>query len=400
MSLSNDQLLVLAARLGTPLYTYDLARVRSAAALLRTELPADARVFYSLKANPHPGIVAACLAEGLGVEVSSEGEWSSIPDGTPATSVIYSGPGKTRGQLTDFAKRWDGYVTVESFRELAEVRAVGGFAGILLRVNITSAHTGASLTMSGRPSQFGIDDADLMSAWSTHDLGAGDVVGFQVYAMSNQTDVRILAATAGEALQFVREMTRRFGFRPAIVDLGGGFPAPFGRPGVLGLAGLRAALLTELAAAPTDAQLVFESGRFLSATAGSLYARVLDVKSSKGREYVVLDAGVNCVAGLQASGRTLPVPVGIEVVHRCSQAGRQRPMTVTGPLCTPFDVLNREILLDVMPGDLVRVPNVGAYGLSASAVGFLSRRLPAEVVVDGAKVIGATRVTMVRGGCG
>ncbi|SDZ35577.1 diaminopimelate decarboxylase [Amycolatopsis xylanica] len=400
MPLSQDQLRDLAARWGTPLYVYDLARVRSAAALLRAELPAEARVFYSLKANPHPAIVSTCLAEGLGAEVSSAGEWSSIPDGTPATSVIYSGPGKTRDQLVEFAKRWSGYVTVESFRELAEARAVGGFAGILLRVNVSSAHQGASLAMSGRPSQFGVDDADVLASWSTHDLGAGDVVGFQSYAMSNQADLRVLAATAGEVVRFVGEVTRKWGFRPSIVDLGGGFPAPFGRPGELGLTELRAALAAELAATPADARLVFESGRFLAATAGSLYASVLDVKSSHGREYVILDAGVNCVAGLQASGRTLPAPLDVEVVHRRSPAGVRRPVTVTGPLCTPFDVLNRELLLDVMPGDLVRIPNVGAYGLSASAVGFLSRRLPAEVIVDGAEVIGATRVTMVRDFCG
>ncbi|MEV0764748.1 hypothetical protein [Nocardia sp. NPDC050435] len=402
MSLSTDQVLALANEVGTPFYVYDLAKVRTAATVLRAALPAGAQVFYSLKANPHPDIVAACLAVDLGVEVSSDGEWSSIPAGTPSSSIIYSGPGKTRAQLSEFAQRWGGYVTAESFRELAEIRRIGGFAGILVRVNVTTDRKGASLTMSGRASQFGIDDADLKDGWAAHDLGAGDIVGFQIYAMSNQPDVQVIGGAASDALRFVQECAELYGFQPSILDLGGGFAAPFGRAGRTGLDGLRAALLTELAAAPAmaDTTLIFESGRFLTAAAGTMYATVLDRKRSKGKEYLVLDAGVNCVAGLQASGRTLPAPIDVEVVHRRTPAGRPGPVTVTGPLCTPFDVLNREVVMDVGVGDIVRVPNVGAYGLSASAVGFLSRQLPAEVVVDGTDVLGATRVTMLRGACG
>ncbi|MEV4315584.1 type III PLP-dependent enzyme [Actinocrispum sp. NPDC049592] len=402
MSLPADDVLALVAEVGSPFYVYDLAEVRASAARLRGALPEGARVFYSLKANPHPEVVATCLKSGLGVEVSSEGEWSSVPAGTPSSSIIYSGPGKTAAQLAEFARRWGGYVTAESLRELTQVRRLGGFAGILLRVNVTSDRRGASLTMSGRPSQFGIDDVELLRDWAVHDLSAGDIAGFQVYAMSNQPDVEVIAGAAGDALRFVRDCAELHGFRPSVLDLGGGFAAPFGRAGRSSLDGLRTALRSELDGVPAaaEAALVFESGRFLSAPAGTLYATVLDVKCSKGKRYVVLDAGVNAVAGLQASGRTLPASLDVEVAHRGSAAGGSRPVVVTGPLCTPFDVLNREIELDVAAGDIVRVPNVGAYGLSAAAVGFLSRRLPAEVVVDGQRVLSATRVTMVRGACG
>ncbi|NBH07253.1 type III PLP-dependent enzyme, partial [Amycolatopsis sp. SID8362] len=57
---------------------------------------------------------------------------------------------------------------------------------------------------------------------------------------------------------------------------------------------------------------------------------------------------------------------------------------VAGPLCTPLDTWSRGAKLpELSPGDLVAVPNVGAYGLSASLVAFLGHPLPVEVVVDG-----------------
>jgi diaminopimelate decarboxylase len=50
-------------------------------------------------------------------------------------------------------------------------------------------------------------------------------------------------------------------------------------------------------------------------------------------------------------------------------------------------------------GDVLAIPNVGAYGLTASLLGFLSRDLPCEIVVDGGRLIEATRLTLTRAGC-
>ena len=59
------------------------------------------------------------------------------------------------------------------------------------------------------------------------------------------------------------------------------------------------------------------------------------------------------------------------------------PAQVVGPLCTPLDTLGRSTPLPagVRAGDLIAVLQSGAYGLSASPVGFLSHPMPAEVMV-------------------
>jgi diaminopimelate decarboxylase len=124
---------------------------------------------------------------------------------------------------------------------------------------------------------------------------------------------------------------------------------------------------------------------------------VRDVKcSSDGTRFVVLDAGVNHLGGMAALRRLPPavaVPVALTTEHE-----DERPARLVGPLCTPLDVLNAQALLPerIAIGDMVAIPNVGAYGLTASLLGFLSRELPCEIVVDGTELVESTRQVLTR----
>jgi diaminopimelate decarboxylase len=70
---------------------------------------------------------------------------------------------------------------------------------------------------------------------------------------------------------------------------------------------------------------------------------------------------------------------------------------VVGPLCTTLDTLAHDVpLVDPRPGRLVSIANVGAYGLTASLLGFLSHPAPVEVVVDGAEVVDVSRLRLTR----
>src|SRR4051812_17542952 len=81
------------ATLPTPAYVYDLAEVRVNQERLRRALPTGARLYYSLKANPHPAILAELRAGGAAPEVCSPGELDSALDcGWAATDVLYGGP--------------------------------------------------------------------------------------------------------------------------------------------------------------------------------------------------------------------------------------------------------------------------------------------------------------------
>jgi len=127
-------------------------------------------------------------------------------------------------------------------------------------------------------------------------------------------------------------------------------------------------------------------------TAGSLLTTVVDVKGSKGRRFVVMDAGINHLGGMSGLRRLLPL-----AARPLTADENGAPATLVGPLCTPNDVLAHDVAIGaVEAGDHLVVPNVGAYGLSASLVAFLSREPPVEVVVDGDREVSASRLRLER----
>ena len=140
--------------------------------------------------------------------------------------------------------------------------------------------------------------------------------------------------------------------------------------------------MPRIKAALPEAKVVIELGRYLVGEAGIYVTRVIDRKVSRGEVFLVTDGGMN--HHLAASGnlgqvirKNYPVVVGNKI------SGTEREVvSVVGPLCTPLDLLADNMAMaraDV--GDLIVVFQSGAYGLTASPVGFLNHPWPDEVLV-------------------
>ena len=177
------------------------------------------------------------------------------------------------------------------------------------------------------------------------------------------------------------------------IDLGGGLGIPyFSGDGQLDLAKLSAglpALRQQLKSDPllADACLVVEPGRFLAGPAGIYVAGINAAKISRGIRFLITDGGMH--HHLAASGnlgqiikRDYPV---LAPAHM--NAAEASPATIVGPLCTPLDTLARKVdMPDLAAGDLIAVLQSGAYGRTASPVGFLSHPLPTEILIEDGKI--------------
>jgi diaminopimelate decarboxylase len=395
-----------AERFGTPAYVYDLAVVRRAHRMLREALPAGAVLYYSLKANPHPAIVRALVEAGCRAEVSSPGELEvALAAGAHPGDVLCTGPAKTRGELDGALARGVRWFSVESPQDLARVDAACERANVeassALRVNPAGDATLGGLAMSGDGSQFGSDEALVLGEPWRFEARRAPVRGVHVYGGSNVDGADALRAAFETALATAERVAAALSVEQLrLLDLGGGFGHAFAREGdQLDFRDLAGALGPALAAAldrlpmGPAASIAFESGRYLVGACGRLVCTVQDVKESRGRRFVVLDGGINHLGGMHGLGRLRPLQVDLAA----EGAAGSVTADVVGPLCTPLDAWGRgRPLPDVRPGDVVAVPNVGAYGLTASLVGFLSRELPIEVVVDGDLVLDASRLELAR----
>jgi diaminopimelate decarboxylase len=386
-------------RVEVPAYVYDLDDVRRAHGLLTGSLPRPSRLYYSLKANPHPAIVRTLAGLGCGAEVCSPGELAAaLEAGVAPGEVLYTGPGKRDAEVAGAAAAGVRWFSVDSPAGLAQARrAAGGEARCLLRVNDRAAVPGQGLAMTGVASQFGVDAGWVEAEPAA--FGPG-LAGFHLFLGTNLEDEEALVAQFGSAIGTARRLAGVLGFDPPVLDLGGGFGAPFARAGALPrfatLAGRLAGMLDEHFPGWRRGrpEVAFESGRYLAGTCGTLLTRVADVKCSQGRWVVVLESGINHLGGMSGMRRLPPLVPELEA------AGHRETLheaIVAGPLCTPLDTWARSADVPaVRPGDVVRVPNVGAYGLSASLLAFLGHPAPREVVVDAGEIVEVSRLELVR----
>nr|WP_232328371.1 diaminopimelate decarboxylase [Kibdelosporangium sp. MJ126-NF4] len=380
----------IAEEFGTPLYLYDADVLTDGYTTLRSLLHPALELYYSLKANPNVSVCAELVDLGAGAEVSSGIELrTAAVAGAKPEHTIFLGPGKSDEELRACVDAGIRAVVVESETELRRLdRLAAGRepVDVLLRVNPSFTTQGSGLSMGGKPRQFGIDEEDVPGVVASADA----LPGVRVRGLHAYMGTRILKAadivhnTRG-ILRMADELHRGCGVELETVDIGGGLGvAYFDNEQDLDIETMAAGVnevIAEFTAVHGDTRLIMELGRYLVASAGTYVVRVRDVKRSRGENFVVADGGTNHHMAAVGIGsfvkRNFPI-------HSLSTVDDSESVscTVTGPLCTPNDVLGKNVRLPrAAVGDLLGVRRSGAYGPTASPVQFLSHGYPAEVLV-------------------
>ncbi|HTG33046.1 MAG TPA: bifunctional aspartate kinase/diaminopimelate decarboxylase [Thermoanaerobaculia bacterium] len=349
-----SELLELAAGQG-PVYAYDAATLRSAAESLRA-LDAVARVFYSVKANCHPGVLRVLHDAGIGFECVSAAELDHVLALFPeldAARLLFT---------PNFAPREEyrrGFesgarVTVDNVHPLREWPEVFRGREVFLRLDPGRGRGHhAHVRTAGAQSKFGLAPEQMAEARALLDACGARVVGLHAHAGSG---IRTPEAWSEVAL-FLAEAAERFpGVR--VLDLGGGLGVPEQpEQSPLDLDALGEQLRQFQAANPRF-ELWLEPGRFLVATAGVLLARVTQVKHKGEVIYIGLETGMNSLIRPALYGAYHPLV-------NLSRLGE--PATwiahVVGPICETGDILGRSRRLPpTAEGDVILIANAGAYG--------------------------------------
>lgn len=375
-------------------YIYELSEVDRSIEDLRSQLPYASDLLYSVKANPHPDVVKHAAMQGVGLEVSSEGELEVAAAARTAanasTEIVCTGPGKTHAYLKLAAEK-QAIISIESDTELTDLKRLGiSGQSLLVRINASVSPQRSGLQMTGTASPFGIDENNATPVVRRLIDEGHNFRGVHLYMGSNILEendlIRQFEISTRIAIKYAT-----YGSGDFIADLGGGFGHPFAVPGAAPRwPGMRKRLekITEPLLA-RNTRITFESGRYLVGGCGTLRARVLDVKSSKGERFVVLSSGVNHLGGLSGLKRLPRARFSAGSETHCDQSER-----LVGPLCTPVDVLNKQSSTEFSIGDDVEVPNVGAYGLTASLLGFLSHPCPPEEIRLNGDIIRTTQIQL------
>lgn len=379
----------LSRRYGTPLVVYSEHMLNANAVMLQQAISPHAQIAYSVKANPAPKIIKFFADQGFMIEVVSQGELQLVVSlGVDSKTVIFNGPAKSREDISAAIDEKIFILFAESIgeiRRIASIKRKSAQLNVGIRVNPESLHTSSVLKMGGLSSQFGIDESDIPEAIRLIESEGLRYGGLMMYAGSQCSDAATITRHTDE-LMVIETRLRGMGLPPApILDFGGGFPvSESSSDSPLDIDELKSSLgglfcESCLFQSHEKPQAIFESGRYLVGKAGLLVAKVLDVKTSQGKRYAVLDAGLNVIGVRQMSYRDAP-PL-VEVLRGCAK-DELSEVCLVGPSCTPIDVVHPAIMAPSLEeGDLVVMPHFGAYTLSYSAINFCGRPIPAEILV-------------------
>jgi diaminopimelate decarboxylase len=366
-------------------YVYDPGVAAARARQLRTVLPPWAVLLFAVKANSHPAVLQAMASPGGvdGFEVASVIEAQRARDVLRAAGrpmrLAAAGPAKTAPLLSALLDADTEVVHVESPLELARLSRVaverGATVPVGVRVNPSRVAVTGTLAMGGRPSPFGVAEDDVADVLALgRRLPGLDVVGFHVHAVCGNRNARAHAAYIRWCLEWAGRTAAEHHVELRWLDVGGGLGVSYdgSDPLDLDLLGNELADLRP----PAGVEVALEPGRWLAADCGWYAAEVVDVKRSGGRTYVVVRGGIGGFA-LPAT-EDFPFPLAVLPVDdwpddlaRPEAAAEQ--VDVVGELCTPEDVLVRDVVVDrVRAGDLAVFPKAGAYGWEFSLQPFLS----------------------------
>jgi diaminopimelate decarboxylase len=331
-------------------------------------------------------VLRTLAREGAGADIVSEGELRlALAAGIDPAHVVFSGVGKTPGELRFALSRGVGQVNAESAEEVAMISAaaqeLGVTADVALRVNPdVDPLTHAKITTGKSENKFGVSIGDAPELYARIAATPGlRPVGVAVHIGSQITSGMAAYGAAYRALaDLVREL-RGGGLPVERVDCGGGLGIPYRdepAPCPAAFAGAIRAALGNL-----GVKLMVEPGRWISGPAGVLLASVVLQKVTAARRFVILDAAMNDLvrpAMYEAWHGILPVAPQ----HHVAAVS---PCDVVGPVCETGDTFARNRGLPLLEaGSLVAFLDAGAYGAAMSST-YNARPLAAEILVDGAR---------------
>jgi len=350
----------------TPCLVVDLDVIAEAYDLLRWYLPL-ARIYYAVKANPAPQIVAMLERKGASFDVASRGEIElCLNNGVAAERLSFGNTIKKEKDIAFAHQAGLRLFAFDSAPELDKLARAAPGASVFCRILV--ACDGAEWPLSRK---FGCaPEMAVELLRRARDLGL-DPYGVSFHVGSQQTDLGQWDGAVGSAARMF-SLLAKADIELRMVNIGGGFPAHY-RSDVPAIDGYARAVMAAITRHFGNQlpEILIEPGRSLVGDAGIIQTEVVLI-SEKGcgdsRRWVYLDVG-------KFNG--LAETMDESIKYRFATPGRSGvsgPVILAGPTCDSADILYERteyrLPLGLEVGDKVEILSTGAYTASYASVGF------------------------------
>ena len=383
LSVENISTLSLTKKYKTPFYCYSLSQLKNNFYTFRNAFKTSKPLIcFSVKSNSNISLLRELKKIGSGADVVSAGELlKAVKAGISEKKIVFSGVGKTEDEIKLAIKKKVLLINIESESEANLINKISKklqkktTVGIRLNPNII-AKTHKKISTGRKYDKFGLGYKDCINfCKKISNLKNLKLDGLSVHIGSQITSVKPFQKVLVILSKIIKETKINFKF----IDLGGGMGITYSN-NEKKLDLNKYAKLVNKFLENKKTQIIFEPGRFIVGNTAILISKVIYVKKSNNKNFIILDAGMN----------DLMRPALYDAHHKIIPLKKNNNrfygnVEFVGPICESSDkFLNQKGFSKLKDGDFIAITDVGAYGMSLAS-NYNTRPIIAEVMVNGSK---------------
>jgi len=383
LCVENISALSLTKKYKTPFYCYSLSQLKdnfnSFNNTFKTIKPI---ICFSVKSNANLTLLRELKKIGSGADVVSLGELlKAIKVGMNPKKIVFSGVGKTEEEIRTAIKKRILLINVESENEAVLINKISKklsrktSIGIRLNPNVTGK-THKKISTGGKNEKFGLLYNDCVNlCQKIKRMENLKLEGLSVHIGSQITNVKPFK----EVLSILNKILNKTKIDFKFIDLGGGMGISYSnKEKKLNLK--QYSRLVRKFIKNKNVKIIFEPGRFIVGNTAVLISKIIYIKKSNNKKFVILDTGMNDLirpALYDAEHKIVPLKKANKRI-----GGN---IEFVGPVCESADkFLSQNSFAQIKEGDYVGLTHVGAYGMSLSS-NYNCRPTAAEIMVTGSK---------------
>ena len=363
--MTEEKLRELAGSLATPAYVFDTDILEKRAGWIQ-EYIHPAKLCFAIKANPF--LVNVLDAHVERYEVCSPGEFHiCVQNRLDMRKIVLSGVNKEYEDVRYAMEQGVVHYTAESVAQLKLVERCASELGkqVELILRVTSGN------------QFGMSEADVISCIrGKENYPHVQLMGLQYFTGTQKKVMKKIAGEVAYIEDFAERLREEEGFETKILEFGPGLGVPYFTKDDFEEDARLLKEFMELFQEKRPYELIFEMGRFLTASCGYYLTRIVDQKKNDAVNVCIVDGGINHV-NYYGQNMAMKTPILSFFPQHEAAEENEEEWTVYGSLCTVSDILLKKLTLpDAQVGDVLVFHNIGAYSVTEGIYLFLSRRMP------------------------
>ena len=374
----------IAKKFGTPFYCYSYSKLKENVNKFKKNFKSfSPLICFAVKSNTNVNLIREIKKFGLGADVVSLGELMiAIKAGIKPNKIVFSGVGKTSSELNFAINKKILLINAESLSEIMEINRLAKLRNKKVRVGVrlnpnTDAKTLNQISTGKKENKFGVNKdtfhkiVDFCKNSKNIDLKCLSVhIGSQILDHKPY----------GKMLEAVSHILDKTNHQFEFIDLGGGMGINYSnKDKTLNYKKYNTAINNFLK--KHKVKIIFEPGRSIIGNTGMLISKVIYIKDSGRKKFIILDAAMNDLmrpALYGAFHRTLPVIKSNKISNK--------PYEFVGPICESTDkFITLKKFQKLEEKDLIAICDVGAYGMSLSS-NYNLRPKPIELLIKGSKI--------------